>query len=96
MPQPPKPGESQSDFMGRCVPVFVDEGRPQKQAVAICYDMWRKKHPSSKSDEDLEEYSASGNHQDFVPQQNVMSRDYELDDIIEYNGKIGKIVKVID
>ena len=42
MPKP-KPGEKQSEWMGRCVPVAVEEGRPQKQAVAMCIQMWRDK-----------------------------------------------------
>lgn len=32
----PEAGESQSDYMGRCVPAMLDEGKPQDQAVAIC------------------------------------------------------------
>lgn len=92
MPDPPRQGESQSDFMGRCVPVFIDEGRPQKQAVAICYDMWRKKHPSSKA----EDYQTSGGHQDFVPEENLLSKPYEIDDIVIHNGMIGKIIRIIE
>ena len=92
MPAPPKPGESQSDFIGRCVPVFIDEGRPKDQAVAICYDMWRKKHPGSKS----EDYQTSGNQQDYVPDENTLSKPYEIGDIVKYDDKIGKIVKIIE
>ena len=32
----PTSGESQSDYMGRCVPVLIGEGKDQDQAVAIC------------------------------------------------------------
>ena len=32
----PNAGESESDYMGRCVPVLIDEGKEQDQAVAIC------------------------------------------------------------
>lgn len=53
----PKPGknESESDWMGRCVPAMMDEGKPNKQAVAICMDMWKRKkeqepEPEQKSD----------------------------------------------
>ena len=42
MPKP-KPGEKQSEWMGRCVPVAVDEGRKQNQAVAMCMQMFRDK-----------------------------------------------------
>ena len=36
----PHTGESQSDFMSRCVPMVIDEGSPQDQAVAICSSKW--------------------------------------------------------
>jgi len=48
MPSPPKEDESKSDFIKRCVPVYVSEGYPKDQAVAMCYSMWRKKHPGAK------------------------------------------------
>ena len=48
-----KPGESQSNWMKRCVPILRHEGYPDKQSVAICYSIWRKKHPSSKKSADL-------------------------------------------
>ena len=39
----PKPniGETQSTFMGRCVSFLIDEGKPEQQAVAICYQEYR-------------------------------------------------------
>jgi len=48
MPMEPHAGESQSDFMERCVPEMMGEGpdaRDQDQAVAICLDIWRQDHP---------------------------------------------------
>lgn len=52
MPTPPKPGETEKDFIGRCVPVVISEdGAPEKQAVAICYSMWDE---SKKRDNDME------------------------------------------
>lgn len=32
----PNPGESRDDFMGRCVPMVMDEGKSRDQAVAMC------------------------------------------------------------
>jgi hypothetical protein len=29
--------------MARCIPVLIDEGRNQDQAVAICSSMWDEK-----------------------------------------------------
>ena len=49
MPAPPKKGETQKEFLARCIPFFVDEGKPQDQAVAICYSMWREKDKSDES-----------------------------------------------
>jgi len=38
-----KPGESRKDFVGRCIPVVLEDGtaKDQDQAVAICSEMWR-------------------------------------------------------
>lgn len=33
----PSAGESQSDFMSRCIPNLMNEGKDQDQAIAICY-----------------------------------------------------------
>jgi hypothetical protein len=32
----PESGESQEDYMSRCVPLQIEEGKPQDQVVAIC------------------------------------------------------------
>ena len=32
------PGESQDDYLGRCIPKLLDEGYDQDQAAAICYE----------------------------------------------------------
>ena len=32
------PGESQDDYLGRCIPKLIGEGYDQDQAAAICYD----------------------------------------------------------
>lgn len=37
-----RPGESQDDFMERCVPEVMNEGRARAQAVAICLDMYQE------------------------------------------------------
>jgi hypothetical protein len=36
MPIEKKSGESQNDFMGRCIKHYIDKGRNQDQAVAMC------------------------------------------------------------
>ena len=47
MPKPKPSSETRSEWMTRCVPVLIDEGREQDQAVAICSNMWQS---ASKSD----------------------------------------------
>jgi hypothetical protein len=43
MPAPnPKQGESQKDYLDRCVPFFVKEGRSSKQSVAICSSIFNR------------------------------------------------------
>jgi len=49
----PKAGESQKDFVSRCIPIVMDEGtaKDNKQAAAICYSMWRRRNKSNMLDE---------------------------------------------
>jgi HK97 family phage prohead protease/HK97 family phage major capsid protein len=57
MPMKPHKGESQSDFMARCVPEMIgtgDDKRPQEQAVAACMQIWRDKDKSLKSMDDVD------------------------------------------
>ena len=57
MPMKPRKGESQDDFMGRCVPEMIGTGadkRPQDQAVAACMTMWRDKDKALKNGDDID------------------------------------------
>jgi len=49
MPNPRK-GESQKDFVSRCVPTVLKEGttKDNKQAVAICYSMYKQHQKNMK------------------------------------------------
>ena len=38
----PSAGESEDDFLGRCIPTLINEGKDQDQAAAICYSYWRE------------------------------------------------------
>jgi len=55
MPVPkPHKGESQDDFMGRCMSALADSDpdRPQEQRLAMCFSAWREEHggePPKKS-----------------------------------------------
>ncbi|MFA5025443.1 MAG: hypothetical protein WC503_02990 [Candidatus Shapirobacteria bacterium] len=47
-----KPGESEKDFVSRCIPIVMHEheGMENKQAIAICYSLYRNK---DKKNEEL-------------------------------------------
>jgi len=32
--------ENEAQFMERCIPVLINEGEEQDQAVAVCQSMW--------------------------------------------------------
>lgn len=40
MPYPSK-GESKQDFISRAIKTFMDEGKPQKEAVGRAYGFWK-------------------------------------------------------
>jgi HK97 family phage prohead protease len=48
MPMKPHKGESESEFMNRCVPEMLasDSSRSNEQAVAICADIWDRRDKS--------------------------------------------------
>ena len=41
MPRP-NPGETEKEYLKRCIPDLIHEGYGQKQAIAICYNMYGK------------------------------------------------------
>ena len=45
----PNAGESEDDFIGRCIPKLMDEGYDQEAAIAICYGYWQGKQEHSCS-----------------------------------------------
>ena len=36
----PRAGESKDDFVARCIPIVMNEGKSNEEAVAICYSMY--------------------------------------------------------
>ena len=42
MPINIKPGESEQEFISRCIGDEVSSGKDQEQSAAICYSYWRK------------------------------------------------------
>ena len=43
-----KPGESEEDYISRCIPALIDEGFEQDQAAAICYGSYEETKMSSE------------------------------------------------
>ena len=48
----PKPKETRDDYMGRCIPMLVNEGKPEDQAVAICGSMFDEAKRKEKSEQE--------------------------------------------
>lgn len=55
MPLPQK-GEKKKDFIKRCIPMLINEGRKPGQATAICHSIWDRK---SKQEVLMEKYFRS-------------------------------------
>jgi len=54
MPVPkPGPGESERDFIGRCISTLhkTDPERPDDQIIAMCYNTWRQSREQIKKKE---------------------------------------------
>ena len=54
MPKP-HPKESKNDYMNRCIPKLIEEGKESNQAVAICNSMYEQ-HTKDKTYTDLSRY----------------------------------------
>jgi HK97 family phage prohead protease len=49
MPLPiPSPGEAQDQFLERCIPILMDEGYQEDEAVAICSTQYTETMPTKK------------------------------------------------
>lgn len=44
----PNANESEDEFISRCVPVLINEGKDMEQAVAVCYSYWEQKQSFAK------------------------------------------------
>ena len=49
----PRKGETEREFISRCIPLLIDEGKPQDQSVAICYSLWDEKFSQEFADENV-------------------------------------------
>jgi hypothetical protein len=46
MPKP-RPNEQKEDYISRCIPVVINEGKSREQAYAICQGMWEDRNMSA-------------------------------------------------
>lgn len=87
----PRRNEKKSDFVGRCIPIVIDEGtaKDSKQGAAVCYSMWDeyKKKTRRNSDEGMEmpNVSLSADVQTFASAGEDKPYDFEL---VGYTGKV--------
>ena len=59
----PQAGESQDDFVSRCIPIVLEDGtaEDQEQAAAVCYSMWCEAREEGKmTDRQMERKTFSG------------------------------------
>ncbi len=52
----PKAGETQSEFLSRCIPAMIDEGKEQDQAIAMCISMYENKNSAQEQFESYTDY----------------------------------------
>ena len=52
----PKAGETQSEFLSRCIPAMIDEGKEQDQAIAMCISMYENKNAAQEQFESYTDY----------------------------------------
>lgn len=50
MPVKIERGESEQEFISRCMGIEIEAGKEQEQAAAICYSYWRKGNNMSASE----------------------------------------------
>lgn len=78
MPKPLK-NETKKDYISRCVKYMIDEeGREQKQALAICFSMWDKEHVNE----------STINHMDNWLQMRNEGPDFPIKDFIDAIGRV--------
>jgi hypothetical protein len=46
----PKKNETEKEFVARCIPFLMKEGKPQKQAIAQCYSMFKQAKKNTKGE----------------------------------------------
>ena len=72
-----KPGESQSDWMARCIPFLIEnEGKTKEQATGQCAGMWQNKMEK----EETNNIEFEGESKKFAFETYTAPEDFDLDD----------------
>ena len=78
----PSVGETQDDFLGRCIPYVINEGKDQDQAAAVCYSYWREGFDGKMEDYFRELFDFLG----YVDDLPVYSTPEEAEEVAEIAG----------
>lgn len=80
----PREGESEEDFVQRCIPILIDEGKKPDEAAAICHSMWREAQKSKES----ESYDST--------QEIKANKEFLLSELDKLTEKINEFYKVVN
>ena len=79
----PSAGETEDEFIGRCIPVVRGEGYDEDQSIAICYSYWRERMEINNYMEELFDFMG---YIDGLP---VFSTPEEAEEVAEIAGCSG-------
>ena len=65
----PSQGETEKEFIERCIPYMINEGKDQEQATAACYSMWENRMGKDEKYQVqyVDVYGYKTNHFDMCP-----------------------------
>lgn len=63
----PRAGETRDEFIGRCIPEIVGEGKPQDVAVATCFSLWENRNKIADEEKRAFEAVVRGEKQIALP-----------------------------
>ena len=49
----PRDNEKKEDFIKRCIPYIIKEGKSKDQSIAMCYSIWKNKNKKKNSYNDV-------------------------------------------
>lgn len=84
----PKKDETESEYIGRCIPMIIKEGKTQDQAAGKCYGMWKGKENTyfQKKDLDkmeLKEKFYKQDAQQIADELNIDFKDFTIEEFLK-------------